>query len=78
MALCFHIWEILLLSMAVYSMMTIKDFSPKDHKRHSSIFYIYVRPTNFMILLLEIWNFVVEMLGFLKLYAYSYYAQYVK
>ena len=60
MALCFPLWEIHLLSMMVYSMVTSNSFSLKEYKQRSSIFYIYVWPTGLIIILQEIWNFVVE------------------
>ena len=60
MTLCFPLWEIHLLSMVVYFMVTSNSFSLKEYKQRSSIFYIYVWPTGFIIILQEIWNFVVE------------------
>ena len=52
--------SLLSLSMVVYSMVTSNGFSLKEYNQRSSIFYIYVWPTGFIIILQEIWNFVVE------------------
>ena len=60
MVLCFPFWEIHLLSMVVYSMVPSNGFSFKEYNQRSSTFYIYVWPTGFIIILREIWNFVVE------------------